>query len=174
LESEDVPAGVQNEERVIILEKLLLKAGPYVPHLKEEIRAAVRPQVGTDIEEVKYLYDKHVLSKIGSYDVGKTVFNIFNHSMSENEFVKAFKQEGCMHSEAVNAQLSIWNAQCPDIIYLYTHTVQKDLVNGDESYRYLSRQIAEKDLEQSKDVKFKQVGFFFLSCYFNRFRFILG
>jgi hypothetical protein len=53
LESEDVPAGVQNEERVIILEKLLLKAGPYVPHLKEQIRAAVRPQAGTDIAEVK-------------------------------------------------------------------------------------------------------------------------
>jgi hypothetical protein len=169
-ESEDVPAGVQNEERVIILEKLLLKAGPYVPHLKEQIRAAVRPQAGTDIAEVKYLYEKHVLSNIGSSDVGKIVFNIFSISMSEIDFVEAFRPKGLMQSEAVNAQLSIWNDQCTDTIYLYTYSVLKDLVHGDGSYKFLSRQLAER----SKDVELKRVGFFFLSCYFNRFKFILG
>jgi hypothetical protein len=41
--------------------------------------------------------------------------------MSEDYFVKMFKPEGHMKSDVVDAQLSIWNPQHHDRIYLSTH-----------------------------------------------------
>jgi hypothetical protein len=67
----------------------------------------MRPQVGTNTAEVKHRYGKHVLSKIGSCDKEKTVFSINEFRMSEEDFVEAFKPEGHMNSEALNALLSI-------------------------------------------------------------------
>ena len=41
------------------------------PAVKEQIKAAVRPQEETKRQQVKHLYDKHVRSKISSYDEKK-------------------------------------------------------------------------------------------------------
>jgi hypothetical protein len=78
LESQGVSAGVQNEEilaatRMTHLERLLLEVEPYVPApLKEQIQVVMRPQVETNKaakkQQVKYLYDRHVVSNISSYD----------------------------------------------------------------------------------------------------------
>jgi hypothetical protein len=97
---------------------------PYVPApLKEQIQSVMRPQVETNKaakkQQVKYLYDRHV-SNISLYAQRKIVFNINDISMSEDYFVKMFKPEGYMNSDAVDAQLSIWNPQHHDRIYLST------------------------------------------------------
>ncbi|KAF8763101.1 hypothetical protein HU200_008954 [Digitaria exilis] len=129
LEYQGVSAGVQNEEiqRVSHLENLLLEVEPYAPPtVQKQIKAAMRPQVETNKaakrQQVKYLYEKHVGSKIDSEYEEKDVFDINHYAISEENFVEAFKPTGNMHSDVVNAQLSIWNSQYHDRIYLSTYS----------------------------------------------------
>lgn len=129
MEYQGVSAGVQNEEiqRVSHLENLLLEVEPYAPPtVQKQIKAAMRPQVETNKaakrQQVKYLYEKHVGSKIDSEYEEKDVFDINHYAISEENFVEAFKPTGNMHSDVVNAQLSIWNSQYHDRIYLSTYS----------------------------------------------------
>ncbi|RLM65998.1 hypothetical protein C2845_PM16G18810 [Panicum miliaceum] len=70
------------------------------------------------VEDVEALYQKHVVSKMDSYDKSKTVIDINNITMTEEHFFKSFEPEGLLNSSAVDAQLSIWNAHYHDRIYL--------------------------------------------------------